>query len=136
MNERTLFLTALEKEDPAQHQAYLDEACAGDPALRARVEALLRPHEREGKFLDVPAVEQLAAPGPAQIPSAATEADVSSQAADDSELDFLAPAERRGALGRLSHYALLEVVGRGGMGVVLRAYDDKLHRVVAIKVMA
>src|SRR5207244_5912204 len=39
-------------------------------------------------------------------------------------------------LGRLGHYQVLEVIGRGGMGVVLRALDEKLHRVVAIKVMA
>ena len=35
-------------------------------------------------------------------------------------LDFLAPSQRPGALGRLGHYEVLEVVGRGGMGVVLR----------------
>src|SRR5262245_24211254 len=92
MNERTLFLTALEKEDPAQRAAYLDEVCAGDAALRARVEALLESHQREGKFLDVPAVEQLAAQGPGQN-TGATAADVSSVPEDGLAPDILGPAE-------------------------------------------
>src|SRR5262249_22307239 len=50
-------------------------------------------------------------------------------------LDFLAATVRPGSLGRLGHYEVLEVVGQGGMGIVLRAFDDKLHRVVAIKVL-
>jgi serine/threonine protein kinase len=51
-------------------------------------------------------------------------------------LDFLAPSAKPGVLGRLDHYDVLAVVGRGGMGVVLKAFDDELQRVVAIKVMA
>jgi hypothetical protein len=51
-------------------------------------------------------------------------------------LDFLAPPEKPGQLGRLGHYEVLEVLGRGGMGIVLKAFDQTLHRVVAIKVMA
>ena len=54
----------------------------------------------------------------------------------DQSLDFLAPSDQPGSLGRLGHYEVQEVIGRGGMGIVLRAFDEKLHRVVAIKVMA
>src|SRR5580765_2074562 len=36
---------------------------------------------------------------------------------------------------RLGHYTLLEAIGAGGMGVVFRARDERLHRDVAIKVL-
>jgi hypothetical protein len=51
-------------------------------------------------------------------------------------LDFLDPPRQPGELGRVGPYAVREVVGRGGMGVVLKAFDEALQRVVAIKVMA
>jgi hypothetical protein len=60
MTERAVFLSAIEHTDPVARAAYLDAACAGNPALRERVESLLRSNADAGGFLDVPAVEQLA----------------------------------------------------------------------------
>lgn len=53
-----------------------------------------------------------------------------------SELDFLAPPERPDTLGRLGPYDVVGVVGQGGMGIVLRAFDASLQRPVALKVLA
>jgi hypothetical protein len=67
---------------------------------------------------------------------AARPGEASDQADDDLTLEFLQQSDKPDSLGRLAHYEVLEVIGRGGMGIVLRAFDEKLHRVVAIKVMA
>jgi serine/threonine protein kinase len=113
---KTLFLAALERPTEAERAEFLDAAC-GDAALRRRVEALLRAHAGADPFLDRSAADHLA--GEDALP-----------------LDFLDRSDRPDALGRLGHYDVLESVGQGGMGIVLRAFDAKLHRVVAIKVLA
>ncbi|MGE3820943.1 MAG: protein kinase [Isosphaeraceae bacterium] len=48
---------ALAQSDPAARQAFLDEACAGDEALRRRIQTLLDAHERQGSILDRPTIE-------------------------------------------------------------------------------
>ena len=133
MTEETLFAAALERRTPADRAAFLEAACGGDEVLRRRVEALLESLE-DTEFLKAPAVERAAKALGREAP---TDMDATTVGADsDPPLGFLTPPEKPGLLGRLDHYEILEVIGRGGMGVVLRGFDEKLHRVVAIKVMA
>ncbi|HVS40171.1 MAG TPA: protein kinase, partial [Gemmataceae bacterium] len=159
---KEIFLKAAELPDEAARTGYLDKVCGGDADLRARVEALLRSHDPAGSFLGAPAAV-LADPGrgatqdfaangnPAVAPGAdpaATEA-VSrtpddapaghgspTTDADEEPLTFLAPPKRPDSLGRLGHYEVLQILGKGGFGIVFRAFDETLQRVVALKVMA
>jgi WD40 repeat protein/serine/threonine protein kinase len=108
MNERSLFLAALEIPDPAARAAYLDQACAGDPSVRRGVEDLLAAHGRSGSFM----------PGPAGEP--ATGADLSGE----------------GPGSRVGPYKLLQQIGEGGMGVVYMAEQEQpVRRKVALKII-
>jgi serine/threonine protein kinase len=51
-------------------------------------------------------------------------------------LKLLAPTDDDRMLGRLGMYEVVGVIGSGGMGVVLKAFDAALNRYVAIKVLA
>src|SRR5215204_2785842 len=118
-------MEALDRDSPAERAAYVDAACVGDPALRERVEALLRAHDEAGEFLGRPVPDRLAGTPAAGVADTRT-GPAPAAAADDEPLDFLAPSGRPGSLGRLGHYEVQSVVGRGGMGVVLRAFDENL----------
>jgi len=48
---------------------------------------------------------------------------------------WLDPPDREGDLGRIGPYRVGAVLGRGGMGVVLRGFDEPLQRFVALKVI-
>jgi serine/threonine-protein kinase len=56
--------------------------------------------------------------------------------AADFSVEHLEPSDEPNVLGRLGGYDVLEVIGQGGMGVVLKGFDRELRRCVAIKVLA
>jgi WD40 repeat protein len=131
---KEVFSRALDYATPVERDEYLAAACAGKAELRREVEALLRAHAGAGSFLDHPAVGEVSPETPG-FPLADTAAE-GGDSAERISLEFLAPATKPGALGRLDHYEVWEVISQGGMGIVLKAFDEKLHRVVAVKVIA
>jgi serine/threonine protein kinase len=131
---RAIFDQAREIDSPDERAAFLNRACAHTPDVRAEVEALLRAGAAAGSFLETPAAGRLAGALPGG--SGGDDTRTGPAALVDEPLDFLEPSDKPGSIGRLGHYEVREVVGCGGMGVVLKAFDETLHRGVAIKVMA
>jgi serine/threonine protein kinase len=110
MNERSLFIEALEKTDAAERAAYLDAACGEDSSTRRRVEKLLGAHEAAEGILDRPAVpEGTTGPHPLLIEGPGT---------------VIGP------------YKLLQKIGEGGFGVVYMAEQTQpVRRTVALKII-
>jgi serine/threonine protein kinase/tetratricopeptide (TPR) repeat protein len=108
MTERDIFIAALQKES-SQRQAYLAEACVGQPALQEQVRDLLKLYENAGSFLQRPFVE----------PTATVDEPIT---------------ERPGTV--IGPYKLLEQIGEGGFGVVFLAEQSQpVQRKVALKVL-
>jgi hypothetical protein len=107
MNEEEIFHEALARGSPEERAAYLEQARAGDPALPASVEALLRANVGASGFLDPPA--------PARVATA-----------EEQPVN-----ERPGAV--VGPYKLLEQIG---MGTVWMAQQtEPVKRLVAVKLL-
>lgn len=79
------------------------------------------------KSLDTPLPEAATNETPPASPTPVRTREVS--------LHFLQPASDSAYLGRLHHFDVMRVIGRGGMGLVLEAFDSRLQRNVALKVL-
>jgi len=134
MNEREIFTEALLRPTKELRAAYLDEACGGDSTLRQRVEQLLTMHEGSQALFDRRLAELLESLG--DDPDESDAATLSMETVTKQLSGYLEAATRPDALGRLGHYEVLKVLGVGGFGIVVKAFDESLHRVVAIKVLA
>jgi eukaryotic-like serine/threonine-protein kinase len=130
MNDETLFHLALAKPAAERH-AFLEQACAGDDALRQRVEDLLRSHETPDSFLVRPPESSAAT---SESSPSQNQAEDGQDRPDAESVGRTPPMESPGS--RIGPYRLLQIIGEGGMGTVYMAEQRApVHRMVALKVI-
>jgi hypothetical protein len=153
---QAVLIAAVEADDLEEQSAILDRECASDPELRETVETLLKALGQSGTLLEHSVdgqVDTTPSGHTRTVPfeivadrkdlflrthgrSRGLEDEESAEDDEPAGLDFLEPSATPGSLGRLGHHDVLEVLGRGGFGIVVRAFDQSLHRTVAIKVLS
>jgi hypothetical protein len=112
-----------------------EQALVGPGQRRAAVRALGQLHvARSVTRVQDPQVGTV--PEIANASAAQTHRDAPpSRGLSDNLTSFLAPPEQPDEVGRLGPYRILAVLAHGGMGVVFRARDPALDRLVALKAM-
>ena len=110
--------------DPGQRPAFLQEACAGDADLLAALQELLK-HDQAGVGSDTFFQSPLASQAQRLRPLAKTQPDVL-----QIETESMPPA-----LPHIAGFEVLQLIGRGGMGIVYKARHINLNRIVALKML-